>query len=248
MNLDRIIALNNNRIIYRNGDQCIKVFSTDFARTDVLNEALNHSRMADEGLSVPQLMEVTTVNGKWAIVMEYIRGKSLEQMLAEGTITPEKALQLLTDLQLKVHRIRCPLMRSLSDDVRHKLRKAKLSPALQAKMFVALETLQMDDHVCHGDMTPVNIMIARDGTPYILGWAHANRGDTILDAAFTRIRFLMKGEKELADKYTALFCEKQHLPHSAVLEKTPLAAAALYHDCSKSDRQFLLDFMKQAGC
>ena len=74
MNLDRIIALNNNRIIYRNGDQCIKVFSTDFARTDVLNEALNHSRMADEGLSVPQLMEVTTVNGNWAIVMEYIRG------------------------------------------------------------------------------------------------------------------------------------------------------------------------------
>ena len=248
MNLDRIIALNNNRIIYRNGNQCIKVYSTDYARTDVLNEALNHSRMADAGLHVPPLKEITAVNGKWAIVMDYIRGKSLEQLLQDGTMDTEEALQLLTDLQIKVNRIRCPLMRSLDDDIRHKLKKAKLPPALHKRMLRTLDTLPADDHVCHGDMTPINILLADQKTPYILGWAHACKGDPTLDAAFTRVKFLLRGQAETALRHTALFCEKKGIPEQTVTEKCPLAAAALYADCTRTDRQFLLDFMEQAGC
>ena len=45
MNLDRVIAVRNNKTIYRDGDKCIKVFSPDFSKGDVLNEALNQARV-----------------------------------------------------------------------------------------------------------------------------------------------------------------------------------------------------------
>ena len=47
MNLDRVIAVRNNKTIYRDGDRCVKVFSTDYSKADVLNEALNQARVEE---------------------------------------------------------------------------------------------------------------------------------------------------------------------------------------------------------
>ena len=41
MNLDRIIAVRNNKTVYRDGDRCLKVFNEGYSKADVLNEALN---------------------------------------------------------------------------------------------------------------------------------------------------------------------------------------------------------------
>ena len=45
MKLDRIIAVRNNKTIYRDGDKCIKVFNEDYSKSDILNEALNQARI-----------------------------------------------------------------------------------------------------------------------------------------------------------------------------------------------------------
>ena len=83
MNLDRVIAVRNNKTIYRDGDRCIKVFSKEYSKADVLNEALNQARIEETGLNIPKVLEVTMVDGKWAIVSEYIKGKTLAQLMAE---------------------------------------------------------------------------------------------------------------------------------------------------------------------
>ena len=70
MNLDRVIALRNKKTIYRDGDKCIKVFDAEYSKADVLNEALNQARIEETGLNIPRVLEVTTVEGKWAIVSE----------------------------------------------------------------------------------------------------------------------------------------------------------------------------------
>ena len=41
MKLDTVIAERNNKTIYRDGEKCVKVFSENFSKADVLNEALN---------------------------------------------------------------------------------------------------------------------------------------------------------------------------------------------------------------
>ena len=57
MNFDNIVAERKNKTIYRDGDKCVKVFNSSFAKADILNEALNQARVEDCGLNVPKILE-----------------------------------------------------------------------------------------------------------------------------------------------------------------------------------------------
>ena len=92
MNLDNIIAERKNKTIYRDGDKCVKVFNSSFAKADILNEALNQARVEDCGLNVPKILEVTTLDGKWAIVSEFIEGKTLSHLMRDDPDNTPAAL------------------------------------------------------------------------------------------------------------------------------------------------------------
>ena len=72
MKLDKIIAERDNKKIYRDGDRSIKVFGEGYSKSDVLNEALAQARIEETGLNIPKVLEVTMIDGKWAIVYEYV--------------------------------------------------------------------------------------------------------------------------------------------------------------------------------
>lgn len=45
MRLDRIIAVRNDKTVYKDGNRCLKVFRSGYSKADVLSEALNqHGR------------------------------------------------------------------------------------------------------------------------------------------------------------------------------------------------------------
>ena len=67
MKLDQVIAERKVKTVYRDGDKCIKVFNENYKKYDILNEALNHARIEETGIHIPELFEVTTIDGKWAI-------------------------------------------------------------------------------------------------------------------------------------------------------------------------------------
>ena len=46
MKPENCISERINKKIYRDGDRCIKLFDEVFSKADVLNEALNHARVA----------------------------------------------------------------------------------------------------------------------------------------------------------------------------------------------------------
>ena len=83
MTLDRVIAVRTAKTVYRDGDLCVKVFNEDFSKADVLNEALNQARIEETGLNIPKIHEVTKIDGKWAIVSDFIEGKTLQQIAAD---------------------------------------------------------------------------------------------------------------------------------------------------------------------
>ena len=80
MKLDNCISERTNKKIFRDGNKCIKLFDEVYSKSDVLNEALNHARVEETGLNVPELYEVTRIDGKWAIVSQYIEGESLSDL------------------------------------------------------------------------------------------------------------------------------------------------------------------------
>ena len=53
MKLDRVIAVRTKKTIYRDGDRCIKVFNVPYSKAAIFNEASNHVRLEETGLSIP---------------------------------------------------------------------------------------------------------------------------------------------------------------------------------------------------
>ena len=84
MKFEKVLAERKDKVIYKDGDRCIKVFDENYRKSDVLNEALNQSRVEETGLKMPKILEVTKIEGKWAIVSDYIEGKTLAQLMAEN--------------------------------------------------------------------------------------------------------------------------------------------------------------------
>jgi tRNA A-37 threonylcarbamoyl transferase component Bud32 len=168
MKLDKVVAVRDNKTIYRDGNLCIKVFNSDYSKADVLNEALNQARVEETGLNIPKIIEITMVDGKWSIVTEYIEGKTLEQLMQENPDKKDEYIELLVDLQLEVHSKKSPLLNKLKDKMNRKISAANIDATTRYELHTRLEGMPKHTKVCHGDFNPSNIVIKEDGTPYII--------------------------------------------------------------------------------
>ena len=245
MKLDRVIAVRNNKTIYRDGDRCVKVFDENYSKADVLNEALNQARIEETGLNIPRVLEVTLVEGKWAIVSEFIKGKTLAQLMAEDTEGEKKAeyLELLVNLQLEVHEKKCPLLNKLKDKMRRKIAATELDATTRYDLHTRLEGMPKHDKVCHGDFNPSNIIVAENGIPYILDWSHATQGNASADAARTYLLFWLNGDIEGAKQYLDLFCKKSNTAKQYVQKWMPIVAASQSVKGNEKEREFLLSWV-----
>ena len=245
MNLDRVIALRNKKTIYRDGDKCIKLFDEGYSKADVLNEALNQARIEETGLNIPRVLAVTTVDGKWAIISEFIQGKTLEQLMKEDTEGErlDEYLELLVDLQMKVHATTCPMLNKLKDKMNRKISQTDLDATTRYDLHTRLESMPKHNKVCHGDFNPSNIIIAEDGTPYILDWSHATQGNASADAARTYLLFCLAGDEEKARKYLDLFCKKSDTARQYVQKWMPIVAASQSVKGNAHERDFLLSWV-----
>ncbi|MDY3279728.1 MAG: phosphotransferase [Eubacteriales bacterium] len=242
MNLDRVIAVRNNKTIYRDGDRCVKVFSTDYSKADVLNEALNQARVEEVGLHIPKVLEVCTIDGQWSIVSEFIKGKTLSQLMQEEPEKKDEYLALFVDLQLEVQSKSCPLLTKLKDKMNRKICMAELDATTRYDLHTRLEGMPKHSKLCHGDFRPSNIIITEDGTPYILDWSHATQGNASADAARTYLCFWLKGDIEGAEKYLDLFCEKSGTDKRYVQKWMPIVAASQSVKGNAKEREFLLSW------
>ncbi len=242
MNLDRVIAVRNNKTIYRDGDRCIKVFNADYSKADVLNEALNQARVEEIGLHIPRILEVCTIDGKWSIVSEFIKGKTLSQLMQEEPEKKAEYMQMFVDLQLEVQSHSCPLLTKLKDKMNRKICLAELDATTRYDLHTRLEGMPKHSKLCHGDFRPSNVIIAEDGTPYILDWSHATQGNASADAARTYLCFWLKGDIESAEEYLNLFCEKSRTDKSYVQKWMPIVAASQSVKGNEKEREFLLSW------
>lgn len=240
---DRIIAVRTGKTIYREGDTAVKVFDADYAKYDVLNEALNQARVENIGLNVPKVLEVKTIDGKWAIVYEYIQGKSLDQLIKENPEKKNEYLELFVDLQMKVHSCTCPMLNKLKDKMNRKISEADLDATTRYELHTRLESMPKHNKVCHGDFNPSNIIIKDDGTPYILDWSHVTQGNASADVARTYLLFKLQGDLDLAEQYLNLFCKKSDTAKQYIQQWMPIVAASQSVKGKKEEREFLLDWV-----
>ena len=246
MKLDRVIGVRNDKTIYRDGNKCVKVFGTEYAMDDVLNEALNQARVEKLGLNIPKIMEVSRIEDKWAIVSEYIKGKTLAQLMKENIEKKDGYLQLFVDLQLDIQSKACLKLNKQKDKLNSKICMADLDATTRFDLHSKLEEMPKHNKVCHGDFNPENIVIAEDKTPYILDWSHVTQGNAAADAAITYLSFLVNGDEETAKEYLELFCQKSDTEIEYVKKWLPIVAAAKSVKSNEKERELLLTLVAES--
>lgn len=239
MKLDRIIAVRNNKTVYHDGEHCLKVFDENYSKADVLNEALNQARVEETGLHIPKVLEVTVIDGKWTIVSEFIKGKTLAQLMQENPDKKEEYLNLFVDLQLEMHAKTCPGLNKLKDKMNRKISETDLSATVRYDLHTQLDAMPKHNKLCHGDFNPSNIIITDDGTPYIIDWSHATQGNASADAARTYLLFWLDGDINGAERYLKLFCEKSDTAKQYVQKWMPIVAASQSVKGNAAEREFL---------
>lgn len=240
MKLDRIIAVRNNKTVYRDGNLCMKVFDASYSKADILNEALNQARVEETGLAISKIREVTVIDGKWTIVTDYIKGKTLAQLMQENPDKKDAYLEMFVDLQLQMQSKNCPLLTKLKDKMIRKIGQTDFDATTRYDLHTRLDAMPKHTKLCHGDFNPSNIIISdEDGTPYILDWAHATQGNASADAARTYLLFWLNGDIDGAEKYLELFCQKSNTAKQYVQKWMPIVAASQSVKGNEKEREFL---------
>ena len=239
MNFEKVIAVRNNKTVYKDGDRAIKVFDDDFSKANILNEALNQARVEETELNIPKLLEVSKYDGKWAITTEYIPGKTLDTLMKENPDRFDEYLEKFVDLQIKVHACRVPLLTKLKDKMNRKISETGLDATTRYDLHTRLEGMKKHSKLCHGDFNPSNVIITPDGEPYILDWSHATQGNASADVARTYLLFSLSGDSVTADKYMKLFCKKSDTAMQYVQRWLPIVAASQLVKGRQEEREFL---------
>lgn len=241
--MKQVIAERPHKIIYRDGNTCVKAFDEAFSKADILNEALNQARIEQAGLTIPKLLGVTVVDGRWAIVSEYIEGKTLAQLMEENPEKKEEYLSFLVDLQMNMHARTCPMLNKLKEKMNGKISASGLDATTRYDLHIRLESMPRHNKICHGDFNPSNIILTGDGTPYILDWSHATQGNASADAARTYLLFCLEGDTAGAKKYLELFCQKSDTAMQYVQKWMPIVAASQLVKANENERDFLLSWV-----
>lgn len=243
MKLEKVIAVRTSKTVYKDGDRAVKVFDEGYKKSDILNEALNQARVEETGLPIPKLLEVGVIDGKWAIASEFIKGKTLGQLMEEHPDKIDEYMDLFVDIQLQIHNQKAPLLNKLKDKMNRKISETDLDATTRYELHTRLEGMPKHNKVCHGDFRPSNVIVGEDGVNYIIDWSHATQGNASADAARTYLVFCLKGETENAEKYLDIFCEKSDTAKQYVQKWLPIVAASQSVKRNPEEKELLMKWL-----
>ena len=103
LNFDNPIMERKTKTVYKDGDKTIKLFVENYSKADILNEALNQSRV-EEGtdLNIPKLLEVSKVENRWALVSEHIEGTPLDKLMEQNPEKTDEYMNMFIDIKLNI--------------------------------------------------------------------------------------------------------------------------------------------------
>ena len=243
MKLDNVIATRKNKKVYVDGDNCIKLFDKDFSIAEILNEALNQARVQETGLNIPNVRSVTMIDGKWAIISDYIKGTTLDKVMEQYPENEDEYLEKFVNLQMEIHAKRCPLLTKLVDKMNRKITETDLEATLRFNLHARLESMPRHKKLCHGDYNPSNVIVRDDGAMFVLDWSHATQGNASADVARTYLLFRLKNQDERAEKYLDLFCKKSGTDKEYVKSWMPIVAASQSVKHHEEERDFLMSWV-----
>lgn len=229
------------KVVYQDGDKIIKVFTKEHGKANVFNEALCQARVEESGLDIPKVIEVSQIDGEWAISIEFVEGSTLAEMMEKDPANLEKYMEQFVDLQLSMHTKQAPRLTLQKDKFARKIASLKdtIDATTRYELCTRLDSMPTHTKLCHGDFNPTNVIVRKDGTMTIVDWSHATQGNASGDAAITYLEFALK-DQTVADMYLDMFCKKSDTAKQYVQKWLPIAAAAQLTKGIEEEKDFLM--------
>jgi len=233
--------------IYKDGSKAIKLFKNICQRENIEYE-INLQKMAfDYGLPVPEIFDVVEINGKTGIVMEYINGISIGNLLLEDITKFEEYLVKSIEIQDSIHKIetnKFPLMKNIQK--KQILGTNKFTETDKEKILIKLEDKKYDNKLCHGDFHVFNLIQTSNGIK-IIDWVNASSGNPYADIYNTYLIYKLNKE-EIAEVYLETYCKINKLDRLKILSWSTIIAGARLGEYVKDEKEeyLLKDIIKNS--
>lgn len=240
-NLNNKIAERRTKDVYEDNGKTIKLFVENYSKADILNEALNQTRV-EEGtdLYMPKLLEVTKIGERWALISEHIEGTPLDVLMEQHPEKFDEYLKKFVEIQLTILSKQVPLLNRIKEKYRRKINEAtNINDNIKYELLQRLEGMKNHTKLCHGDYNPSNIIINEKGEYFVIDWSHATQGNASADVARTFLLFSIQGKSDVAEKYLDLFSEMSGISKGNIQRWIPIVAAAQMSKGRAEEQEFL---------
>ncbi|GGI11663.1 aminoglycoside phosphotransferase family protein [Gottfriedia solisilvae] len=219
------IAKGNTAKVYLYKNRIVKVFNDYLPESESSNEAYKQKYAYSCGLSVPKILDVTKIDGKQAIIMEYIKGRTIGDILSENKEQVDYYMNISVDIQQKIHQVVADSLEPMTEKLKRQIESANnLDNRHKSALIQKLDTMKFENRLCHGDYHLFNLIMS-DNNVTIIDWVDSSSGDIRADVYRTYLLYL-EFSKELADMYLRLYCEKSGLLKDEVFQWAPIIAGA----------------------
>ena len=240
--LGELIAVGRTSKVYAVGsERAAKVLNAGVPAHWAEAEAAFTTAIRFLGIRVPEVHDVTTIDGRTAIVLERISGPSMwEEMMASPSRLDELVHEFV-QLQRAIHSAGVPVgLPSSSSRMRAKIcRVESLSTADHTEACDMVSALPSGAALLHGDLHPGNVLMSADG-PVVIDWFDATIGHPITDVVRTSLLLRPAGAgalhhlrdadhgqlQTLHDRYVAAVSDVLVAEHDRIDDWESVAAAS----------------------
>lgn len=236
MNLGTPIATGNTAQIFLFENKIAKVFNDFLPDTESSYEANKQKFAHSCGLSVPEVFDVTTIDGKQAIIMEFVKGKTIGDILTENMEQAEYYMNISIDIQQKIHMIVADSLEPMSLKLSRQIESAQqLDKRHKSALLQKMDTITYKKRLCHGDFHMFNLIMSDNNQVTIIDWVDSSAGDVRADVYRTYLLY-EQFSIELAEMYLRLYCQKSGLSKDDVFQWAPIIAGARLSENVSSEK------------
>jgi aminoglycoside phosphotransferase (APT) family kinase protein len=227
--LGKPIATGNTAHIYHCEQGIVKLFH-DYLPANVASYEGNKQQLVyNKGVNVPEVLDITTIEGRPALLMRYVEGRPIgELILASLPHHPQQAefyIHRFVEAQLGLHQLDGEPLETMEQKLSQQLHRAELlHNDERAVLLEQLSRMQYRKVICHGDLHPYNMLFSNNEVT-IIDWVDATAGDMRADVYRTYL-LIAPHSSTLAEQYIALYCDKSGVKREEIFQWAAIIAAA----------------------
>ena len=242
MEVEQKIGTGAQAEVFLSENCAVKLFRQGYDKSAVFYEAAVTALIEHTDLPIAKVREVINFNGRLAVKLDYIPGKSLNDCMIEDQSNFLRYLELMVTIQLHIFSKKLNLPFSLKKILRNRITaNQNIEGTVKKALLLKLSELPEGDQLCHGDFHGYNILI-QDNKPFIIDWVNATNGYPDGDVCTTYMLYCFS-HPDVAEAYLDCYCMKTGKRKSDVIQWLPVVAAARLTDNNLNERGKIFDWI-----